>query len=72
MAQSCRRGWRGARITAGWALLAAAGAALGGCFERHEPSNPFIGPSGGSSEAPFGANPAAVDRDAALARAERR
>jgi hypothetical protein len=45
---------------AGWLLLGIAAMALDGCFERHEPSNPFIGPFGSAEEGSFGALPAAA------------
>jgi len=45
---------------AGWLLLGMAAVALGGCFERHEPANPFIGPFGTAEEGSFSALPAAV------------
>jgi hypothetical protein len=44
---------------AGWLLLGIAAVALDGCFERHEPANPFIGPFGDAEEGSFGALPAA-------------
>ncbi len=57
----------GARA-AGWLLLGCAAAGLGGCFERHEPANPFIGPFGSAEEGSFGALPAAYPAfEAALA-----
>jgi hypothetical protein len=38
----------------GWCLLAAAVAlALGGCMERRDPHNPFIGPYGSSQAESF-------------------
>jgi hypothetical protein len=52
---------------AAWLLLGIAAVALGGCFERHEPSNPFIGPFGSSEEGSFGALPAAGSADQASA-----
>jgi hypothetical protein len=51
----------GARtVTAGWLLLGIAVVALDGCFERHEPANPFIGPFGASEESSFAARPPAA------------
>jgi hypothetical protein len=38
--------------------LGIAAVALGGCFERHAPDNPFIGPFGSSEEGSFAALPA--------------
>jgi hypothetical protein len=43
-----------------WSLAVAAVLALGGCFERHEPNNPFIGPFGSSTSEPFAMAPTAV------------
>jgi hypothetical protein len=45
---------------AGWLLLGFAAVALAGCFERHDPGNPFIGPFGDATEGSFGALPAAA------------
>jgi hypothetical protein len=50
---------RGSARAAGWLLLGIAAVALGGCMERHEPANPFIGPFGSATEGSFGALPAA-------------
>jgi|GEM_PF-4737083 hypothetical protein len=36
-----------------WILFALSIVLLSGCFERHEPANPFIGPYGDAEEAPF-------------------
>lgn len=42
---STRLGW--------WLLAAAAVLALGGCMERRDPHNPFIGPYGSSQAESF-------------------
>ncbi len=69
MAHSGGRGWGGVRI-AGWVLLAMAACALGGCWDRHEPSNPFIGPYGSADEGSFGALAPAQPAEARLAARE--
>jgi hypothetical protein len=46
-----------------WSLAGAAAFALGGCLERHEPANPFIGPFGASDSEPFAAVPGAPAGD---------
>jgi hypothetical protein len=55
MAQGCRQE-AGQRDLAwmSWLLVACSALVLSGCFERHEPANPFIGPNGSSEEGPFG------------------
>lgn len=40
-----------------WSLAGAALLALGGCLERHEPANPFIGPYGSAEAEPFALAP---------------
>ena len=42
---SARLGW--------WLLAAAVGLALGGCMERREANNPFVGPYGSSQAESF-------------------
>ena len=41
-----------------WSLAAAVVLAVGGCAERHEPGNPFIGPYGSATSEPFAVAPA--------------